>query len=149
MLIFTRKPTDTAETCSVAKPWTNVKGACTTRNAMTGQRIQRGTKCPLGNKARMSGNKITKRKLKQSFGTCHGEELDDTLNITLKGLSVTRKIATMNAMRSSGLRQIITVLTTRHTTIRTHVSATVYAVNAPGKRPIPMSVAACSGLSCR
>ena len=119
------------------------------RNAKTGQRIQRGAKCPLGNTARMSGNRVIKRKLKHSFGTCQGEGLADTLNITLKGLSVTRKSATMNAMRSSVLRQTITILTTRQTTIRTQVSATVYTMNIPGKRPIPLSVTACSGVSCR
>ena len=149
MPIFTRKPIDTAEIYRNAKAWLNVKGACTTRNAMTGQRIQRGTKRPPGNKARMSGNKVAKRKLKHSFGNCKGEGLADTLNITLKGLSVTRKSATMNAMRSSGLRQTITILTARHTTNRINVSVTENTMKTPGKRPIPSSDPACSGLSCR
>src|SRR6266568_131735 len=122
MLIDTRKPSETAEICSAAIPCKNVKGICTTRNTMTGQHIHRGTNWLVGNQASTSGNKVTKRKLRHSFGTCQGEELADTLNITLKGLSVTSKSATINAIRSSGLRQTITILTTRQTSIMTQVS---------------------------
>src|SRR5438876_7870649 len=91
------------------------------------QRIQCGTNCPLGNRRKTSTNKLRARKIRHSFGTRQREGLADTAFVAMIGPRVTSKSATKSAMRSSGLRQTINVLTTRHTTAEASVSAIIYA----------------------
>src|SRR5260370_398449 len=91
------------------------------------QRVQRGTNCPVGNRRKTSTSNARARKFRHSFGTCQGEGIADTLLVALTGPKVTSISATKSAMRSSGLRQTISVLTTKHTTTEANVRATVYA----------------------
>jgi hypothetical protein len=62
------------------------------------------------------------------FGTSQGEELlNGTLTNSMTGPNVMSMSATKNAMRSSGLRQIMSVLTTKHMSIETKASEMVNA----------------------
>jgi hypothetical protein len=91
------------------------------------QRVQRGTNCPVGNRRKTSTSEARARKLRHSFGTRQGEELADIELVAMIGPNVTSMSATSSAMRSSDLRQTISVLTAKHTTTEASVSATVYA----------------------
>jgi hypothetical protein len=61
------------------------------------------------------------------LGTCQGEGIATTAVIAMIGPNVTSRSATKSAIRSSGLRQMISVLTTKHTTMVASVSATMIA----------------------
>jgi len=104
-----------------------VVGTSPTRNTTMVQRVQRGTNCPLGNRRKTRTSKARARKYRHAVGTCHGEGISLRALVSLIGPIVTSMSATKKAMRSSDLRQTITVLTTKHITIVASVSATVYA----------------------
>jgi hypothetical protein len=86
------------------------------------------TNCPVGNRRNTSTSKERARKYRHSLGTCQGKGLAGTVIVArLIGPNVTSMRATNSAMRSSGLRQTITVLTTKHTTTEVSVSTTMDA----------------------
>src|SRR5260221_4754154 len=99
----------------------------TARKTTRVQRVQRGTNCPLGNRRPTSTSKAKVRKNRHALGTCQGEGIARTVLVTLIGPRVTTRSATNNAMQSSDHRHMITVLTTKHTTMVVSVSATLYA----------------------
>jgi hypothetical protein len=91
------------------------------------QRVQRGTNCPLGNRRKTSTSKARARKYRHAVGTLHGEVIGRRVLVSMIGPTVTSMSATKSAIRSSDLRQTISVLITKHTTTEASVSATVYA----------------------
>src|SRR6266446_2830083 len=87
------------------------------------QRVQRGTNCPLGNRRKTSTSRARARKYRHAVGTLHGEGIDRRVLVSMIGPNVTSMSATKSAMRSSDLRQTISVLITKHTTTEASVSA--------------------------
>src|SRR5215471_16482862 len=106
---------------------TKAVGTSPARKTTRVQRIQRGTNCPLGNRRKTSTSKARARKVRHSFGTRQGERLADTECVAMNGPLTTSAYATSIAMRSSDLRQTISVLTPKHNTTEASVSATVNA----------------------
>ena len=105
-----------------------VRGICNARYARKVQRVQRGTNRPLGNSRKTSTSKAQASKLMHRFGTSQGEELlNGTVPNSLMGPNVISMSATKNAIRSPGLRQMMSVLTTKHMSIETNASTIVIA----------------------
>src|SRR5258708_13057961 len=102
------------------------EGRSTARHPTAIQRVKLGTNCPVGNRRKTSTNKATARKTRHSAGTCQEEGLARRRVIALSGPKVTSMSATNSAMRSSDLRQTITVLTPKYNTMVASVKATVY-----------------------
>src|SRR5258708_39110471 len=108
-----RKPTSDALVFNMkGAPGKKVEGICPTRLTTKVQRVQRGTNCPLGNRRKTSTSKARARKFRHSFGTCTGEFAGTILGTRI-GPNVTSMSATNSAIRSSDLRQTISMLTTK------------------------------------
>ena len=102
-------------------------GTCTARNTTKIQRVKLGTNCPLGNRRKTSTSKAVPRKVRHSLGTRQGKGLVITAVVAIIGPVAASQSATMNAMRSSLLRQTITMLIPRETTTVASVRATIKA----------------------
>ena len=121
-----------------------VRGICNARNTRKVQRVQRGTNRPLGNSRKTSTSKAWASKLIQRFGTSHGEELlNGTFTNSMIRPNVISMSATKNAIRSSGLRQMMSVLTTKHMSIEINASTIVNAAYLVIDRPTLASITAC------
>src|SRR5258707_13150977 len=109
-----RKPTHDALVFNVnGASGKKVERTCPTRNTTMVQRVQRGTNCPLGNRRKTSTSKARARKYRHAVGTLHGEGIGRRVLVSMIGPTVTSMSATKSAIRSSDLRQTISVLITK------------------------------------